>query len=311
MFSTTARFFPVLLAASSCAYAAMQDAGAVVSQRSEPTDLGTRVVQDVSLATATGGYTLRYEYLEREDDPARIGFSKWAPTLGYVPLGIAEPSLENWYNQGFFQWTFDGFNINEYKAQFRVIREFGPDAMVEYVWDTPKVKAIARFAVTSRSDKLLFFGRYEPREEIHDVRLRLMAYPATFEKPWNRRVTSQARTLRGRRGRHRSCTGTLAAVRGRRTRADGCGPAVAAGRCLGVRERRRERHRGYAEYTDLVLNPGRRDFALAFYEALQAGVRDRARVFPPHCQCRIRRACRPGHRGLGPAPRRFRSTKSA
>ncbi len=160
MFSTTARFFPVLLAASSCAYAAMQDAGAVVSQRSEPTDKGTRVVQDVSLATATGGYTLRYEYLEREDDPARIGFSKWAPTLGYVPLGIAEPSLENWYNQGFFQWTFDGFNINEYKAQFRVIREFGPDAMVEYVWDTPKVKAIARFAVTSRSDKLLFFGRY-------------------------------------------------------------------------------------------------------------------------------------------------------
>lgn len=268
MFSTTARFFPVLLAASSCAYAAMQDAGAVVSQRSEPTDKGTRVVQDVSLATATGGYTLRYEYLEREDDPARIGFSKWAPTLGYVPLGIAEPSLENWYNQGFFQWTFDGFNINEYKAQFRVIREFGPDAMVEYVWDTPKVKAIARFAVTSRSDKLLFFGRYEPREEIRDVRLRLMAYPATFEKPWNRRVTSQARTLA-----EGAADIDLAQERwllfedvepGR----TGAGPAgLLLGDASAFASVAVSGIGGYAEYTDLVLNPGRRDFALAFYEA--------------------------------------------
>jgi len=187
--------FTIFFAVAAYAQGALQDASAVISEQVEDTEKGRHVVQDASLATAAAGYTVRYEYIQREDDPTRIDFAKWAPTIGYVPVGIAGPSMENWYNQGFFQWTFDGFNINDYKAQIQVIREYGQDAMVEFAWDTPKVKAIARFAITSQSDKLLFLGRYEPKEEINEVRLRLMAYPATFEKPRNRRMTTKLRTL--------------------------------------------------------------------------------------------------------------------
>ena len=165
MFSRmTALFLTTLMAAASVAQGQLQDASVIISEHAEDTEKGRHVIQDVSLATATASYTLRHEYIEREDDPARIEFAKWAPTVGYVPVGIAGPSMENWYNQGFFQWTFYGFNINDYKAEARVIREYGQDAMMEFVWDTPKVKAVARFAVTSQSDKLLFFGRYEPKE---------------------------------------------------------------------------------------------------------------------------------------------------
>lgn len=159
------------------------------------TDKGKHIVQDVVLATLAASYTLRYDIIELADTPVRVGFHNWAPTIGYTPLGIAGPCMENWYNQGFFTWTFDGLNIKDYRATMRVVREYGQDAMVEYVWDTPKVRAIARFAVTSQSDKLLFFGRYEAKEDIKEVRLRLMAYPATFSKPWVRTLTTAARTL--------------------------------------------------------------------------------------------------------------------
>ena len=38
--------------------------------------------------------------------------------------------------------------------------------MVEYVWDTANAIVTARFAVTSDSNKLLFFGSYEPKGEV-------------------------------------------------------------------------------------------------------------------------------------------------
>lgn len=257
----------VLFAAVFSAHAVLQDASAIISERVEDTEHGPHVVQDASLATAVAEYTVRYEYIGREDDPARIDFAKWAPTLGYVPVGLAGPSMENWYNQGFFQWTFDGFNINDYKAQVRVIREYGADAMVEYAWDTPKVKAVARFAITSQSDKLLFLGRYEPKEEISQVKLRLMAYPATFNKPRNRRLTTKLRTLSEGTTQidlenerwllfedvepDRMGAGSAGLLLG-----DASAYASVSGSEIG----------GYAEYTDIVLKPGRRTFALGLYE---------------------------------------------
>ena len=45
-------------------------------------------------------YTLRYDIVER-DDPQKIHFAKWAPTLGFTP-GLTGPSECLWYNQGFF-----------------------------------------------------------------------------------------------------------------------------------------------------------------------------------------------------------------
>jgi len=156
---------------------------------------GRHIVEDVTLANSAVSYTLRYEFIEKKDDPNRIEFAKWAPTLGYTPLGILAPSMACWYNQGFFIWTLDDLNIQSYRARMRVVHAFGPDAMVEYVWDTPKAKVFARFAITEGSDKLLFFGRYEPKTEIRECKLRLMAYPATFAKPHVRSLTTALRTL--------------------------------------------------------------------------------------------------------------------
>ncbi|MBN2309285.1 MAG: beta-galactosidase [Candidatus Hydrogenedentes bacterium] len=228
---------------------------------------GRRVVQDVVLATGTASYELRYDIIERKEAPGRVDFQMWAPTIGYTPLGIAGPSSANWYNQGFFIWTFDGFNIQDYQAEFRVIREAGPDAMVEYVWDTPKVRAVARFAMTARSDKLLFFGRYEPKEPIGEVKLRLMAYPATFDKPWQRALTTATRTL---------TEGTaqldLAAERWLllEDTLPGRTGAGSAGLLLGDAAAFRSATvigiGGYGEYVDLVLDPSRTDFALGLYE---------------------------------------------
>ena len=228
---------------------------------------GKRIVQDVTLSTSIASYVLRYDIIEKEGSPERVGFQKWAPSLGYTPLGIAGPCMANWYNQGFFVWTFDGFNIQDFKASFRVIRSSGQDAMVEYVWDTPKVKATARFAVTAKSDKLLFFGAYEPKEEIQNVQIRLMAYPSTFDKPWIRAVTTSLRTL----------TEGSADLDLERERwvllEDLCEERPGAGQAgllLGdisvFSQVSLTGIGGYAEYVDLALKPNQRNFALGFYE---------------------------------------------
>ncbi len=232
------------------------------------TDKGRHVIQDVTLASSVASYTLRYDVIERKEAPDQVTWVKWAPTLGYAPLGICGPSECLWYNQGFFLWTFDGFNIQDTKARFRVVREYGQDAMVEYVWDTPKVTATARFAITSGSDKLLFFGSYQPKTEIREVKLRLMSYPATFAQPWQRSATTATRTLTTGSGvaldlqkeRWVLLEDTLPGRKG-----DGSAGLLLGDPAAFDRVSLSEIG-GYAEYVDIALKPGRRDFALALYE---------------------------------------------
>lgn len=230
-------------------------------------DKGRNVTQEVTLATASSSYTLRYDIVERTDDPRKVNWAKWAPTLGYIPLGLAGPSECLWYNQGFFAWTFDGHNINDTRARFRVVRPHGQDAMVEYVWDTPKVTATVRFAVTAGSDKLLLFGSYQPKTEIKEARLRLMSYPATFAKPWQRSVTTATRTLTTgnnipldlSKERWVLLEDTLEGRPGDGSAGLLLGDTTAFSRVT------LEGIGGYAEYVNLTLAPGRRDFALALY----------------------------------------------
>ncbi|NLC59389.1 MAG: hypothetical protein GX774_21330, partial [Armatimonadetes bacterium] len=231
-------------------------------------DAGTHVVRDVTLATRFASYTLRYEAYELDDDPAKVGFPKWAPTIGYTPLGIVGPSDCLWYNQGFFHWTFDGHNIHEYRPRFRIVREHGANAMVEYVWDTPKVTAVARFAMTSGSDKLLFLGSYTPKEPVQECKLRLMSYPATFAQPWNRTVTTATRTLTSGRNVPLDLEQerwVLLEDPNPGRPADG-----SAGLLLGdtsaFAQVTLDEIGGYAEYVDLTLKSDRRAFALALYE---------------------------------------------
>ncbi|MBT3286214.1 MAG: hypothetical protein HN380_02630, partial [Victivallales bacterium] len=151
-------------------------------------------VQNVILANDLVSYTLRTEYFEDPDQTGRILPKKWAPTMGYTPLGIAAPSMALWYNQGFMHWTFDDLNLRDFQPRMRVIRKFGADAVVEYSWDTPKAKVTMRFGVVQGNDKLVLLARWQPKTEIKTVKLRLQAYPATFSKPHNRRATTALST---------------------------------------------------------------------------------------------------------------------
>ncbi len=238
----------------------------VAPPKYETVDTGRRMSQDVSLANTLASYTLRYDIIELADDPGKVGSVKWAFTNGYAPLGIAAPSMANWYNQGFLMWTFDGKEIHDYPATLRVIHESGPDAMVEYVWDTPDVTATARFALTAGSDKLLLFGSYEPKVPIDESKLRLMCYPSTFTKPWVRRtVTSEVIMTEGSRALDLETERWVVFE----DVAEGRPGAGSAGLLLGDATAYSEATvgaGGYANYANLTLAPDRQSFAVGLYE---------------------------------------------
>jgi len=240
----------------------------VAPPRVSEVEQGTRMVQDVTLATSFASYTLEYDAIRLKDNPDRIGFAMWAPTIGYTPLGIVSPSVCLWYFQGFFTWTLDDLNIQSYPATMRVFRGYGQDAMVEFTWDTEKAVVHARFAMTAGSDKLLLLGSYEPRVPIETVKLRLMSYPATFAQPWNRRVTTAVRTLSEGSGvpldlqterwllledvtEGRPADGSAGLLLGDTT-------AFSAVTLDSIG--------GYGQFVDLTLKPERQSFVLGLYE---------------------------------------------
>ncbi|MBD3293190.1 MAG: hypothetical protein GF393_09715, partial [Armatimonadia bacterium] len=151
---------------------------------------GQRVAQATVIANEVAHYTLNYDVIHNPDDPTAVTSNWWAWKGDYITLGMTEPSKPNWYWQGFILWKFDDESLHDNPAEVHIIREGGQDAMVEYVWDTPKVRATLRFALATGSDKLLMFGSYEPKEPIEDVRMVLTCYPTGYAEPRNRAVTT-------------------------------------------------------------------------------------------------------------------------
>ena len=159
-----------------------------------PTAQGKRVVQPVTLANEVSSYTLTYDIVELPDRQDEITSHWWIWTLDYVTLGMTEPSQANWYFQGFFNWYFDGEALHNRPAVMRVLRSGGQDGVVEYVWDTPKVRAVLRFALQSNSDKLLLYGTYEAKQPVQESWLKLTCYPTGFAEPRQRAVTTAGGT---------------------------------------------------------------------------------------------------------------------
>jgi len=151
---------------------------------------GRRIIEPVVLASENANYTLNYDRIVAPETPEEITSNWWQWRQGYITIGMTGPSNPNWYWQGFIKWTFDDESLHERPAEFRVVRQSGPDGMVEYVWDTPRVRARLRFAMVTGSDKLLMFADYEPKEPVETVRMQLVCYPATFAEPRERRVTT-------------------------------------------------------------------------------------------------------------------------
>lgn len=263
--------FAAMFAAACChvAHGQARDARLIIPAPQKATvQDGTRVVQDAILETSITSYTLRYEVVEPAEDTGKVTFEKWGPLHAHdIPLGMQEPSMANWYWQGFIHWTFDGFNIYDTRAEIRAIRESGSDAMVEYSWDTPRVRAWLRFAVTSGSDKLLMFAGYEPKEEITNVVMRLTAYPDHFEEPRKRTATTALRTL--------TEGGAILDPAKERwvlledvgdTRTGSGSAGLLLGDASAFSRMSVDNIGGYPEHVTLTLKPDRRQFALGFYE---------------------------------------------
>jgi len=128
---------------------------------------GEDFVQEVTLANEIAHYTLNYDVSRLTGKPNEITSHWWQWQQGYIPIGMTEPSNPNWYWQAFMRWTFDGESLHTLPATMRVVRESGPDGMIEYSWDAPKARVWLRFAMVTGSDKLLATSELWPeRNEV-------------------------------------------------------------------------------------------------------------------------------------------------
>ena len=255
----------LLGALSPCVWAAVN----IVSLPRQTLDAaeGKRQVQTVTLGNELCNYTLTYDIIEIPGKREEIKSHWWIYTLDYVTLGMTEPSNANWYFQGFFNWHFDQEALHNRPATVRVVRQHGVDGVIEYAWDTPKVKATVRFALASNSDKLIMYGTYEPKQPVKESWLKLTCYPTGFAEPRNRAVTTAAGT---------ATPGQTVSLNLERDRwvlyedttpeRPGCGPA---GLIVGTPKAFAAITIPVASYgidTKLVLKPDQRTFAIALYD---------------------------------------------
>lgn len=157
---------------------------------------GERLVRSVVLANELASYTLDYDIMPIPGKPDEIRSHWWAWQIKYITLGMSDPSMANWYFQGFFNWYFDGESLYHRPATISIIRPSGPDAAVRYTWDTPQVTARITFALAEHSDKLLMLADYRPKVPVKTSKLVLNCYPTGFAQPRQRAVTTAKRTAR-------------------------------------------------------------------------------------------------------------------
>lgn len=234
----------------------------------EQEDAGERITRRVVFSNELARYVLQYEARRDPDDPDRAVQVHWGPREhGYLPLGMAEPSRANWYWQGFMRWTFGDHNLQDWVPEFQIVRAGGDDAVARFVWETPRVRATLDVAMTADSDKLLFFGEYEPRNGLDDGRLELMAYPATFSEPHQREATTARRSIN---------EGTVPLDRDEETwvlledTLPGRDVDGSAGLLLGdphaYTEAALTRLGGYNQVVDLGIDPQKQRFAFGLYD---------------------------------------------
>ena len=153
------------------------------------TDGEQRLISTATFGNEVTSYTLVYDRTIRDDKPGEATSNWWGWSVGFIPIGMTQPSQVNWYWQAFINWTFDDESLHQRPAQVRVVRS-GQDGVVEFAWDTPKVKASLFFALPTGSDKLLVFGQYEPKAPVKTSKLTLICYPTGFGAPHNRAITT-------------------------------------------------------------------------------------------------------------------------
>ncbi|MFW6170638.1 MAG: hypothetical protein ACODAD_09125, partial [Planctomycetota bacterium] len=138
-------------------------------------------------ASSFAAYGLEYNIDIPADAPEETCTSRlWAFRGGNLTLGMVSPSSANWYRQSFLRVRVDGISLHDIPGTFRVIRETGPDALLEGTWNTAKGPVHVRVAMRGGDDKLLVRVALPPDTEAEKIQLRLTAYPQDFSEPRSR-----------------------------------------------------------------------------------------------------------------------------
>ena len=185
----------VLLSGASGAAAADQAFVRVMGDW-EKTDGGRKLEQHFRFANDVAAYGLTYLITVPDGTPpGKCTSPVWAFKTKDVTLGMGSPVSANWYTQAFSSVRIDGLSLHDIPGTFRVIRDAGPDALVEGTWETPKGPFSMRLLLRGGDDKLLVQYVLPPENSAKQLEVRLMAYPHDFRKPWDRHMATATRDI--------------------------------------------------------------------------------------------------------------------
>jgi len=162
----------------------------------EKVDAGRLLKQEFRFANDLVAYGLDYSV----EIPAGTPPGKCVPRGDQargklIALGMSSPAKPNWYYQSFIGIQVDGMSLHDIPGEFREVRQFGPDALLEGTWATPKGPVHLRLLLRSRDDKLLVQVALGPETEAKRLEVSLSAYPQGFDEPRKRRLATASRDV--------------------------------------------------------------------------------------------------------------------
>ena len=150
----------------------------------EKVDAGRVLKQEFRFANDLVTYGLDYSVEIPEGTPLGKCVPRGDQAGGkLIALGMSSPAKPNWYYQSFIGIMLDGTSLHDIPGEFREVRQFGPDTLLEGKWVTPKGPVYLRLLLRSRDDKLLVQVALGAETEADRLEVSLSAYPQGFDQP--------------------------------------------------------------------------------------------------------------------------------
>ena len=139
----------------------------------------TAVYFGVVLSNAKKTFPIRYA---GRKVTGKDGKKRFVGTLGWP-----KPQC-NWYPDGFFRLTWNGFSASAYPFRLTEAKS-GEPGVARFTADLPAGKLIYSFSLQPDDDKLLFTVKIEPKEGVktRSVKFQFNNYPSAFGKKTLRR----------------------------------------------------------------------------------------------------------------------------
>jgi len=113
-------------------------------------------------------------------------------------LGLCEPTRCNWYESGMLNVVLDGRPFSFSSDESLTVRlDDGDRGVVCFTWDRPNARVTVRFVMLPGADALFCEIVLLPTEPLESLHLRLLNYPAGFNREPEHRVVTPERTITG------------------------------------------------------------------------------------------------------------------